>query len=216
MVAEPHKPIAAKTQDAVVLHLKRAGEMTVSQLCAALGITSMAVRRHLSGLKRQGLVESRVFRQPRGRPSYRWRLTDRADLLFPSDFKNLTVELLDALREVGGTKAVMELLKVRNKRLAAKLAPRMQDKSLAEKVEEVAKIFSESGFMTDWEVLADGNFLIYQQHCAVHSVAEEYRQLCVLEPQLIEALLGCKVVRKQYMLDKDPVCGYLIEALNPL
>ncbi|MGH2509664.1 MAG: ArsR family transcriptional regulator, partial [Ktedonobacteraceae bacterium] len=46
------------THQAVLLHIKRAGEMTVSALCSELGITSMAVRRHLSALQQEGLVES--------------------------------------------------------------------------------------------------------------------------------------------------------------
>ncbi len=43
------------TQEALLLHLKKAGEMTVAQLSALLGVTEMAVRRHLSHLQSKGL-----------------------------------------------------------------------------------------------------------------------------------------------------------------
>ena len=68
--------------------------------------------------------------------------------------------------------------------------------------------------MTEWEALPDGNYVIFQRHCAVHNLANQYRQLCALEPKLIETLLDTPVTRKQYMLNNDPVCSYLVQATN--
>lgn len=210
MVSQSLSEIPERTHEAVLLHLKRHGEMSVTQLCDALGVTAMAVRRHLSGLQKDGLVESRLVRQLRGRPTYRYRLTAKAESVFPSGFETLAVEILDVIREQSGPQGVMDILSARNKRLAEKLAPRLQNKNLSQRIAEVAKIFSESGYMTDWESLPNGDFFIYQRHCAVHSLANQYRQLCALEPKLIEDLLGVQVIRQQYMLNSDPVCGYLV------
>jgi predicted ArsR family transcriptional regulator len=124
------------------------------------------------------------------------------------------VDILDAIREQSGSQGVMDILALRNKKLAAKLAPRLENKSLDERIAEVAKIFSESGYMTEWELLPSGDFFIYQRHCAVHSLANQYRQLCALEPQLMQDLLGVSVIRQQYMLNSDPVCGYLVPAAS--
>lgn len=76
----------------------------------------------------------------------------------------------------------------------------------------MAKIFSEDGYMTEWEGLADGNFIIYQRHCAVHDLANQFRQLCLMEPQMMQALLGVKVTREKYILRNDPLCAYLVHA----
>jgi len=212
MVTRPLNDTPQSTHQAVLLHLKRHGELGVAELCQALGITPMAVRRHLTGLQQEGLIESRIVRQSRGRPTYRYRLTEKAGALFPSGFENLAVEILDAVYDMSGHKGVMQLLSLRNDRLANSLAERMENKNLGQRVVEVAKIFSENGFMTEWEALPDGNFLIFQRHCAVHNLANQYRQLCVLEPRLIQTLLGVKVTRQQYMLKNDPVCGYLVHS----
>jgi predicted ArsR family transcriptional regulator len=201
-----------RTHDAVLLHLKRQGEMTVSELCQALGITAMAVRRHLTGLQQEGLVNARIVKQLRGRPTYRYRLTEKAEGLFPAAYDNFATELLDTVYEMSGHKGVMELLNCRHQRLVDKLKPRFQNKDLRARVEEVSKYYSENGFMTEWEQLPDGNFIIFQRHCAVHDLANRYRQMCVLEPRLIEELLEAKVTRQQYMLKNDPVCGYLVQA----
>lgn len=212
MISQPLSDTPERTQEAVLLYLKRRGEMAVSELCDVLGITSMAVRRHLFALKKEGLIESRVVRQSRGRPTYRYKLSEKAESLFPTGFQNLAIDVLDLVFEQSGHKGVMELLNRRNDRLARRLKNRMENKDLKQRVEEVSKIFSEDGYMTEWEALPDGNFVIYQRHCAVHDLANQYRQLCILEPRLMESLLSVKVTRQQYMLKNDPVCGYLVHA----
>lgn len=198
------------THEAILFHLKRNGKMTVAELCQALSITSMAVRRHLEALKQDGLVESQMVRKSRGRPTYQYHLSEKAKSVFPSGFQTLATDMLEMVYERGGHKGVMEFLSDRNQRVVERLKSRMAGKDLEHKVAEVAKIFSEDGYMTEWEALPDGNFIIYQRNCALHDLANQYRQICVLEPRLIETLLGVKVTRQQYMLKNDPVCGYLV------
>lgn len=210
MITQPLGEIPEKTQEAIVLHLKRQGELTVADLCAMLKITSMAVRRHLTGLQKDGLIVSRIERQTRGRPTYKYKLTDKAESLFPSGGSTLAVDLLDAVYEQGGHKGVMELLTIRNKKRIERLRTRVDGKNLAERVEEVAKIFSEDGYMTEWERLNDGNYIIYQRHCAVHDLANQFRQLCLMEPQMMQALLEVKVTREKYILRNDPLCAYVV------
>lgn len=190
--------------------------MTVADLCEVLGITSMAVRRHLVGLQKDGLVECRLVRQSRGRPTYHYRLTPKAESLFPSALNNLAFELLDAVYEARGHAGVLELLKLRHEALLRKFSPQVIKLGLDERVAQVCKIFSDNGYMTEWSQLPDGKYLIYQQHCAVHNLASQYRQICGLETQLIEQLLGVKVSRQQYILNNDPVCGYIVQPDEPL
>lgn len=198
------------TQEALLLHLKKAGELTVAQLSQLLGITEMAVRRHLSHLQSEDLVESRLVKQTRGRPNYFYRLGKEAKKLFPSGSSNLAKDLLQVVHEQSGPQGVVDLLKKRNEMLVQKLRERMRGKPLAERVAELAKFFTNEGYMTEWEKLPDGSFVMYQRNCALHELASDFRQLCALEPKLIEELLGTKISRKQHMLNDDPVCGYLI------
>ncbi|HEY9731837.1 MAG TPA: MarR family transcriptional regulator [Drouetiella sp.] len=199
-----------RTQEAVLMYIKRTGEVTVADLCKELNITSMAVRRHIAGLQKDGLVDSRIVRQSRGRPTYHYKLTEKAEGLFPTGFQNLAVDLLDVVFEQGGEQGVMDLLSRRNEKMAERLQARVANKSIKDRVAEVAKIYSENGYMTEWETLPDGNYIIFQRHCAVHDLALQYQQLCVLEPKLMENLLGVKVTRQQYILRNDPVCGYVV------
>jgi predicted ArsR family transcriptional regulator len=210
MVVQPLTENPANTHQAVLHHLKRNNEMTVAELCEVLGVTSMAVRRHLAGLQKDGLVDCRMVRQSRGRPTYRYRLTPKAESLFPSGLATMAFDLLDAVHDVRGHKGVMELLSMRDEFLVKKHAGRLGELPFEDRLQEVVKIYSESGFMTEWKKLDDGNYFIFQQHCAIHHLATQYRQICHLEPKLMERLLGVKVTREKFMLKDDPICGYLV------
>lgn len=212
MVVQPLTDTPENTHQAVVYHLRRNKEMTVAELCQVLGVTAMAVRRHLSGLQKDGLVDCRLVRQSRGRPNYHYKLTEKAESMFPSGMGNMAYDLVDAVFETKGHKGVMELLSMRNEFLVKKHMARLEKLPMEERVQAVVDLFSESGFMTEWKRLPDGNYFIFQQHCAVHHLATQYRQLCVLEPKLMESLLGVKVTREKFMLKDDPICGYLIDA----
>jgi predicted ArsR family transcriptional regulator len=214
MITQPLPAVPERTQEALLLHLKRGGEMTVSELVQLLNITSMAVRRHLTALQQDGLVESRVEKQSRGRPTFKFRLTEKSESLFPSGVQGLAIDLLDIVFEQSGSKGVMDLLERRNAKMAERLLSRVENLPIAERVIEVAKIFSENGYMTESKSLEDGNFIIFQRHCAVHDLANQYRQICVLEPKLMEDLLGLKVTREKYMMKDDQVCAYLVHAIS--
>jgi predicted ArsR family transcriptional regulator len=202
------------TQEALLWHLKKQGELTVAQLSELLSVTEMAVRRHLAHLQSNELVESRLVKQTRGRPNYFYRLGKQANSLFPSGTKNLAKDLLQIIQEESGPKGVTDLLKKRNDLLVSKLKTRLVNKNLEERITELAKFFSDEGYMTEWEKLPDGNFVMYQKNCALHELASEFRQICALEPKLIEELLRAKITRKQHILNNDPVCGYEISQLS--
>lgn len=190
--------------------------MTVAELCEALNVTYMGVKRYMAQYQAQGLVESRIVQKSRGRPPYKYRLSQKAQALFPSAYERVLADVLDAVLETSGHTGVKNLLALRNEKLIRTLKDRFDGKEMREKVDELARIFAEGGYMTQWEELPDGNFFIYQQHCPLHSLTSQYRQLCNLEPQLMRSLLGVKVTRQSYMLKDDPVCGYLVHSSGRL
>jgi len=122
----------------------------------------------------------------------------------------LAVDLLEAVFETAGHKGVMELLTIRNKKRIERFRERFEGKAIGQRVEEISRIFSEDGYMTEWEAIEGGNYIIYQRHCAVHDMANQFRQLCSMEPMMIQELLGVKVTREKYILRNDPLCAYVV------
>ncbi len=203
-------------RQAVLRILKLRGEMTAAQLCTAMKITDTAVRRQLSSLQNEGLITYTTHQHGPGRPIYKYHLTEASSQEFPSGYENLSASLLDTVFATSGHVGVMNLLRYNNDQLVSVLMPRFVNKNLAQRVEELALYFVENGYMTEWKSLPDGNLFLYHQNCAIYKLAVRYRQLCILEPRLIEFLLGVKVSRQQYILKNQPVCGYFVDSKRPI
>src|SRR3990170_2095514 len=88
----------------VIINLLKRSEagLTVPELCQALKVTPMALRRHLAVLERDGLVQTDLKRQPLGRPAYVYFLTGRAEAFFPKNYAPLVLELLSDLVVLDG------------------------------------------------------------------------------------------------------------------
>src|SRR4029079_15231498 len=85
--------------------LMRHREARIEELCAELGITAAAVRRHLDHLRADGLVDAREVRQATGRPYYAYFPTERASGELPESYAGLLERML---RTLDGREAVAE------------------------------------------------------------------------------------------------------------
>ena len=96
-------PKLTDTKRRILDRLKRADTLTAPEVAADFELTDTAVRQHLEALEQVGLVE-RTSAPPRGRgrPPVRWKLTAIANELFPDRHADLTVELINAIREAVG------------------------------------------------------------------------------------------------------------------
>lgn len=210
------RKLRESTRDATLRILKLKGESSVVELCKSLNLTHTAVRRCLAALQHQGLVEYELKHQEQGRPTHSYKLTVNSSTEFPNGYEQLSRTILDTLFQRGGHAAVMDFLKANNDSLIARLVPQYIGKTLKERVELVVDYFNDNGYMSGWMPTPDGNIFVYNQNCAIYNLASQYRQFCVLEPRLIESLLGYKIVRQQYILKGQPVCGYMVDTKRPL
>ncbi|HET6813606.1 MAG TPA: helix-turn-helix domain-containing protein, partial [Actinomycetota bacterium] len=140
---------SAPTRRAVLDLLKRNGEQTVAQLGAALGVSGVAVRRHLEVLEHVGLVQQTTRPQGRGRPAYVYALTEVGHDLFPRNYHQLVAQLLGAATSELGPEAVERLFDHRQHELAELYAGRTKGRPLPELARALAAIQDENGYMAD-------------------------------------------------------------------
>jgi predicted ArsR family transcriptional regulator len=193
-----------------ILRLMRInGGRTARQLADDLGITSMGVRRHLMTLERDGLVSAQTKRQPAGRPTFVYQLTDEGYDTFPRNYHLLATQLLDAVRSRAGEAKVEDLFAGRMDQLVAQYEPRMRGKDLAGRVEELARIQDENGYMSIWEKV-EGGYLLREQNCAIYRVACRFQEACQYEIELFRRLLDAEVTRVEHQAKGDLSCTYLV------
>src|SRR3546814_17085422 len=77
----------------------------------------MAVRQHLYDLEAEGLVTHEAEARPVGRPAKLWRLTPAADRFFPDGHAELTVSLINSMKQTFGAEGLDKLLRSEERRV---------------------------------------------------------------------------------------------------
>ncbi len=211
-VVPPTTPQAVTdAQRAVLYALRRRGEATTEQLATALGMTMSGVRQHLATLTEDGLVTSvPVPRRPgqRGRVEQNHHLTAAAEPLFPKAYGELTNQLLGYLEPAAV--AVM-FGRRRDDRIAAAEVRLAAHRGFAARVEELARILDEDGYLASFEPAGRDRFLVTEHNCAILSVAREHPHACSSEIEFIRAALpDAEVERTTHMVAGAHSCTYEI------
>ncbi|NEU30079.1 transcriptional regulator [bacterium LRH843] len=187
----------------ILTMLKRSKEQTVAELARELGVTEMAVRRHLQGLEKEGLIESRLERQAMGRPSYKYSLTIKGEESFPRNYSDLSLGILKDLEQLSGNDMIERLFEQRRDRFHSKYKQEIKG-AFSERVEALARIQSENGYMVEYKQLDDGSYEFIEYNCPISQVAKEYPVACKCEKQLFQKLLKTEhVVRTSCIAKED-------------
>src|ERR1044072_6030826 len=172
MSAGIQAPGERKTRRAITKLLKTEGPIDSAQLAERLGLTAMAVRQHLYVLQREGLVTAEERPVPIGRPAKFWRLTPDADRLFAGAYAELSVALIDSVKDAFGDEGLERVLTSRCARQRMDYTKRIPSKaSLERKLLELAKVRTEEGYMAEIRKGEDGSFLLVENHCPICAAA---------------------------------------------
>jgi predicted ArsR family transcriptional regulator len=204
-------PDREKTRRRIVKLLKTEGALDSTTLGARLGVSAMAVRQHLYALQDQRLVIAKERPVPLGRPAKYWELTREADRLFPEAYAELSVSLIDALTDSFGPEGLQQILEHRTRRQRAAysvLIPAAMP--LGKKLEQLARIRTEEGYMAEVQPRDRDGFLFIENHCPICVAAAGCKGLCQNELALFQSILGREVSvrRLEHIVTGERRCVY--------
>src|SRR5205085_4581438 len=214
MSAEKQPAGERKTRRAIAKLLKTEGPIDSAQLAQRLGLTAMAVRQHLYALQRERLVTAEERPVPIGRPAKFWRLTREADHLFPEAYAELSVALIDSVKDAFGDEGLDRVLTSRCARQKSDYAKRIRPRdSLAKKLQELAKLRTEEGYMAEIKKAEDGSYLLVENHCPICAAANACQGFCATELELFRSVLGpgVAVERAEHILSGDHRCVHRVK-----
>lgn len=192
--------------------LKEHGERSAPELAEHMGISDVAVRRHLLRLAEEGLIADRTVRQERGRPVARYRLSHRGEELFPHRYAAMVGDLLDYLSggpESAGTTA---FLRWRQDRVAAQYEQRVNGAELGERVGQLVEALRDAGYQADVTETEDG-YELKQTHCAIYAVARQHPEVCAHETAVFGRVLGdVRLRRRTTLAEGGAACVCTVEA----
>jgi predicted ArsR family transcriptional regulator len=201
-----------ETRREILETLRRSAGLTADQLAETLGVTAMAIRKHLAALQSQGLLTAQVERRPIGRPVYVYALAPTARDLFPQQYQELTTDLIDDLRAIDGGTKVALLFERRAERLYDQLAPAMNGRPLPDRLAVLADYLDCQGYLAEWESTPEGEYLLKEHNCAIYGVAQCAPEVCACELDLFRRLLDdAEVEREQRVIDGDHLCCYRLK-----
>lgn len=191
-----------------VLTLLRRGPRTVNDLADALGLTDNAVRLHLSGLERDGLVEQEGVRRGAGKPAHVYRLSKDAESLFPKAYASVLAEVLGFVRDREGREGLEAFLRSVGRRAGERA--RAMEPTLRGRAEAAVALLGELGGLAEVSETADG-LAIRGYSCPLSAIVGANPEACALAEELVGGVVGVPVTE---CCDRSgtPRCAFLLKS----
>lgn len=198
------------TRRRILTLLKEKGELTADELAETLGISSVAVRRHLTKLESDQLVKYEEVQRGMGRPSFVYQLGEAAASFFPRRYEELASTVLETINELYGVEAVDAIFRLRSEHLIKTYRHRVNGASLDKRLDQLTQLREADGYMSTWEADSDGTFILREANCPIIHVAESCDSACNYDQNLLESLLDAEVVRTGHLARGDGACIYQV------
>ncbi|HUZ85429.1 MAG TPA: helix-turn-helix domain-containing protein [Candidatus Baltobacterales bacterium] len=203
--------IAGRSTRMEVLELLRRKRKCSAEIIASdLGVTTNAVRQHLTNLERDGFVVSHPERSGRGRPALLFSLTERADSVFPKRYGQLATMVLQEVQEMGGPQALDEIFARVAERHAGGIEHELQGLDFDEKLHRVVAWIGRAGTLAEQSDTPEG-VKVTIHNCPFRNTALKFPQVCTITPHLITRLLGAPVSQAESIHRRDPYCSFVVQ-----
>ncbi|MBB6446399.1 helix-turn-helix transcriptional regulator [Bacillus benzoevorans] len=205
-------PTKKSTKDKILELLKKDGLLSVNDLTERLNITHMAVRKHLTQLEKDALIQVSELKQPVGRPLRIYSLTEIGERLFSKNYEGITLEFLRYLQELHGPESIDILFNKREERMTTELSTKLNPFSKTEKVKQLTRLQNEKGYMADLIQTAPETFELIEHNCPILAVAQVYTIACTCETNMLKKVLQTdNITRESCKTDGSHHCRFSIK-----
>ncbi len=181
----------------IILLLKRSVGMSVAELAKALGMSYMGVKQHCIELEKRGYVDTWRRAKEIGRPEKAYRLTEKANALFPEVGSDLTLEILSTIQATSGANAAEKLLFAYFQKKGKAYQSSVKGESLVERVTSLARLRDKEGRLSKVECDSEDELKIVEFHDPLRAIALAFPTTYHLEEQMLERVLGHGVQRSE-------------------
>jgi predicted ArsR family transcriptional regulator len=211
-------------RDRLARELLKSGPIAASDLADCLGISAVAVRKHLDDMETKSLVESHEIApfgpakpKGRGRPARVYSLTSQGRDFFENQYQALAQDAVSFMASTYGNKVVKEFAMSRANEMLKKYGTKINQKqTVQEKVEVLSKSLSKDGFAATTEKGSGptNTIQLCQHNCPIAHVAEKHPEFCDAELEAFNELLGVNVTRISTIANGGNICTSLVSTLS--
>ena len=196
----------------IVEYLQRNGSATIKELEQLLGVTTTAVRQHLNNLQAEGYIERKAIHDGVGRPHHTYTTAAKAHELFACHCDDLALTLLEEVFALEGQERTNQLLARVGARLASRYKPAVRSTILQERVRELAGVLNTRGVLTDVMSQDENTIILKTYNCPYHELAQEHREICDMDEQMLQSVLGSEVNLGSCIMDGHAGCSFVVTA----
>lgn len=205
------------TREQILRLVRGHREVTVQQVAESVRLSHQAVRRHLDGLRADGLLDVRQERHGVGRPAAIYFATERVEELSGRPYVQLLSRLFRHAKKIDGGNEAGDSARQMLERFFAGIAEEVaadheaevQGETLDQRVAETSRALASEGIVDGWR--KDGGvFTMVNEECPYIRLAALSDAPCRSDRQSIELLVGAHVEMGSRIVDGATVCEYLI------
>ena len=188
-------------------YLQRHGEATVKDLEELLGVSTTAVREHLTNLQAKALVATRLVRNGPGRPHALYFLTAEAQNLFPKEYDTLTSMLLREIASQEGAARLQGLLDAVGARLADEYGGNVIGAELRDRLAALREALERRGIPVEIQPSGE-SFRLFA--CPYLDLVQEHAGVCTMERRMVEQVLGEQIVLEGTIREGQRSCHFTV------
>lgn len=195
-------------------------EATVGQIASELDLNQANIRRHLEVMRAEGLVDVRIQRRDVGRPSYVYRLTERAEeqnAHYPRLVNRLfrRIAALPEEQAASGRQFLVQVFDGVAEDIAGAYRRQVTGSTVEQRVAETSVALRDEGIVDHWRKDVDGYHLL-NTCCPYRKAAEASDVPCHADHRVVEMLVGAPVEQIGRLVDGQPACEYIVRGAEPL
>lgn len=196
-----------QNDQAMIELLRGSPAMTVGELVDVMGVTATAIRQRLTRLMALGLVSRSQAPEGRGRPSHHYSLTTEGLQTAGNNMGDLAVVLWEEVQQIPDPELRRRVISGVVERLAEKYQSAAIGKTIEERMKSITQLFSERQIPISVEQ-KDGLPIINVSGCPYPTLAKENRDICEMEQDLLEKIVGQPLDLCQCQQDGDQCCSF--------
>jgi DeoR family transcriptional regulator, suf operon transcriptional repressor len=199
-------PIVEQSDAGLMSLLRESGPLGITELASAMHVTATAIRQRLARLMAEGLIERELAKATRGRPSHRYRLTEKGIRQSGSNFADLAIALWQEIRQIKDPEVRAGLLRRIAQAMASAYGGKVSGQTTAERMEGVRQLLAERKVPFAVEEKSGQLPVLTALACPYPTLAEQDRGICAVEKMLFTELLGTPVRLTECRLDGASTC----------
>ncbi len=192
----------------IVHELKRSQGLPVKELAKRLKMSYMGIKQHCLDLERDGYLDTWRNPRPVGRPEMLYRLTRKADELFPTESNALSMQLLETAKQLFGPTAPAKMLFLYFRRKTEDYLVKVKGEDREARAKWFARMREREGCMATLET--EPSLAIVERHSPIADLLTAYPETAKLEQDLVAKVVGGPVRRETQSASGLYECRFVI------